>query len=137
MQTTPTRKYWPVLTAIPRFRTSDNQSIVASELSARARPVGWVTPALAEHPLGADPRFLPESLTDPMPDLAQRLLNREDLQIEHFSPIHRGRLHDYPWSELRPAIERRLQPAAVSGPVWGSGMPEVERNCTYRQSSEY
>ncbi len=81
--------------------------------------------------------FSPDLLEGTIPDPVRRLLGRENLMIELLYPIHWGRLHDYPWRELRPAIERQLNLAGAARLVWGSDMPNVERNCTYRQSLEY
>lgn len=81
--------------------------------------------------------FSPDMFEGTIPDPVIRLLSRENLMTELLYPIHWGRLHDYPWPELRPAIERQLSLADPSRLVWGSDMPNVERNCTYRQSLEY
>lgn len=81
--------------------------------------------------------FSPDLLDGAIPDPVQRLLRHQNLLIELLYPIHWGRLHDYPWPELRPAIERQIALAGTSRLVWGSDMPNVERNCTYRQSLEY
>ncbi|MEZ4530655.1 MAG: amidohydrolase family protein [Thermomicrobiales bacterium] len=81
--------------------------------------------------------FAPELLEGTIPDPVRRLLGRENLMVELLYPIHWGRLHDYPWPELRPVIEQQLRLAGASRLVWGSDMPNVERNCTYRQSLEY
>ena len=81
--------------------------------------------------------FAPELLEGTIPDPVARLLSRDNLLIELLYPIHWGRLHDYPWPELRPVIERQIDLAGASRLVWGSDMPNVERNCTYRQSGEY
>ena len=81
--------------------------------------------------------FSPDLLDGAIPDPVQRLLRHQNLLIELLYPIHWGRLHDYPWPDLRPAIERQIMLAGTSRLVWGSDMPNVERNCTYRQSLEY
>ncbi|TXH13760.1 MAG: hypothetical protein E6R00_09850 [Gammaproteobacteria bacterium] len=81
--------------------------------------------------------FAPELLEGTIPAPVRSLLGRENLMVELLYPIHWGRLHDYPWPELRPVIEQQLRLAGASRLVWGSDMPNVERNCTYRQSLEY
>jgi predicted TIM-barrel fold metal-dependent hydrolase len=81
--------------------------------------------------------FAPDYLEGTIPDPVVRLLGRENLMIELLYPIHWGRLNDYPWPGLRPVIERQLSLAGPARLVWGSDMPNVERNCTYRQSLEY
>lgn len=81
--------------------------------------------------------FSPDLLEGTIPEPVARLLSRANLMIELLYPIHWGRLHNYPWPELRPAIERQIGMVGASRLVWGSDMPNVERNCTYRQSLEY
>jgi predicted TIM-barrel fold metal-dependent hydrolase len=88
-------------------------------------------PALLTH--GVSPDYL---AGDTAPPLAE-LFNREQMMIEVLYPIHFGRDHDYPYVELRPLLEvltRRVGPQRL---VWGSDMPNVERNCTYKQSLDY
>ena len=65
------------------------------------------------------------------------LLAREQLMVEILYPIHWARTHEYPFSELRPALQTLYQRVGAERLVWGSDMPNVERNCTYRQSLEY
>jgi predicted TIM-barrel fold metal-dependent hydrolase len=91
----------------------------------------WDIPCVLTH------GFAPDYLAGTIPEPVARLLSRENLMIELLYPIHWGRLHDYPWPELRPIIERQLSLAGPARLVWGSDMPNVERNCTYRQSLEY
>lgn len=81
--------------------------------------------------------FAPTFLEGSIPIPVERLLGREQLVVELLYPIHWGRLHDYPLPELRPFIERQIQLAGAERLAWGSDMPNVERNCTYRQSLEY
>jgi predicted TIM-barrel fold metal-dependent hydrolase len=38
---------------------------------------------------------------------------------------------------LRPAVETLFRHVGRERLVWGSDMPNVERNCTYRQSLDY
>jgi predicted TIM-barrel fold metal-dependent hydrolase len=52
-------------------------------------------------------------------------------------PIHWGREHDYPYSELQPMLAMLYARFGPDRLVWGSDMPNVERNCTYRQSLDY
>ncbi len=59
------------------------------------------------------------------------------MMLEVLYPIHWGRTHDYPYPELKPVIQRLYRLVGAERLVWGSDMPNVERNCTYRQSCEY
>jgi hypothetical protein len=62
---------------------------------------------------------------------------REQFTIELLYPIQWARTHEYPFPELRPAVECLYRRTGAERLVWGSDMPNVERNCTYRQSLEY
>ena len=80
--------------------------------------------------------FAPE-LLEQMPSELEQLLGREQLMIEILYPIHWARTHEYPFPELRQAIETLYRRVGGERLIWGSDMPNVERNCTYRQSLEY
>lgn len=88
-------------------------------------------PAVLTHGVGPD--YLDGDIAAPLAEL----LNRDQMMIEILYPIHFGREHDYPYAELRPVLEvlmRRVGPRRL---IWGSDMPNVERNCTYKQSLDY
>ena len=57
--------------------------------------------------------------------------------VEILYPIYWARTHAYPFPELRGAVETLYQHVGGERLVWGSDMPNVERNCTYRQSLLY
>jgi len=80
--------------------------------------------------------FSPDLLSQ-MPKPLEVLLGRERLMVEILYPIHWARAHEYPFPELRPALEVLYQRVGPERLVWGSDMPNVERNCTYRQSLQY
>jgi predicted TIM-barrel fold metal-dependent hydrolase len=91
----------------------------------------WPTiPSLLTHGLG------PELLAQ-MPAPLDELLAREQFLVEILYPIHWARTHAYPFPELRPALETLYRRVGGQRLVWGSDMPNVERNCTYRQSLDY
>jgi predicted TIM-barrel fold metal-dependent hydrolase len=79
----------------------------------------------------------PDYLTGNLPDPISALLAREQVTIEVLYPIHWGREHEYPYPELRPILQRLYDLAGPARLAWGSDMPNVERNCTYRQSLDY
>lgn len=81
---------------------------------------------------GFSPRLLAE-----MPAPLDSLLGREQFLVEILYPIHWAREHEYPYLELRPAIETLYRRVGGERLIWGSDMPNVERNCTYRQSLQY
>src|SRR5438445_557190 len=72
-----------------------------------------------------------------MPTPLEELLANDQLMIELLYPIYWGRTHAYPFSELRPTLRGLYRRVGGERLVWGSDMPNVERNCTYRQSLEY
>ncbi len=91
----------------------------------------WPTiPCVWTH--GFDPAVLSQ-----MPEDLQRLLQHDQLTVEILYPIHWARNHEYPFSELRPALATLYQHCGGERLIWGSDMPNVERNCTYRQSLHY
>jgi predicted TIM-barrel fold metal-dependent hydrolase len=91
----------------------------------------WRTiPSVWTH--GFDPGLLAE-----MPAPLERLLAREQVSVEILYPIHWARNHEYPFPELRPALATLYQRCGGERLIWGSDMPNVERNCTYRQSLHY
>jgi predicted TIM-barrel fold metal-dependent hydrolase len=77
------------------------------------------------------------TLLEQMPEPLAALLRREQFTVEILYPIHWARTHEYPFPELRPAIRALYARCGGERLVWGSDMPNVERNCTYRQSLEY
>lgn len=79
----------------------------------------------------------PTYLQDDIPEPIERLCQHEQLMIEVLYPIHWGREHEYPYPELRPTLTRLVDLVGSSRLAWGSDMPNVERNCTYRQSLDY
>jgi predicted TIM-barrel fold metal-dependent hydrolase len=44
---------------------------------------------------------------------------------------------DYPYPEIRPIIKELYKKLGPEKLMWGSDMPNVERNCTYKQSLDY
>jgi predicted TIM-barrel fold metal-dependent hydrolase len=67
----------------------------------------------------------------------ERLLRLDNLIVEVLFPIYWGRNHDYPYPELRPVLRELHRRVGAARMCWGSDLPNVERNCTYRQSLEY
>jgi predicted TIM-barrel fold metal-dependent hydrolase len=80
--------------------------------------------------------FAPD-LLERMPSALQELLGHEQLLVEILYPIHWARTHPYPFAELQPAVQTLYRHVGGERLVWGSDMPNVERNCTYRQSFDY
>jgi predicted TIM-barrel fold metal-dependent hydrolase len=80
--------------------------------------------------------FSPELLAR-MPPALDELLGREQFMVEILYPIYWARTHPFPFTELRPTLRELYRRVGGQRLVWGSDMPNVERNCTYRQSLEY
>jgi predicted TIM-barrel fold metal-dependent hydrolase len=70
-------------------------------------------------------------------DVAFGLLRRPGWHLEVLYPIHYGAEADYPYPALRPVVRTLYEALGPERLVWGSDMPNVERNCTYRQSLHY
>jgi predicted TIM-barrel fold metal-dependent hydrolase len=79
----------------------------------------------------------PTYLDGKIPEQIEELFAHEQMMVEILYPIHWGRDHEYPYPELRPVLKRLVDLAGPSRLAWGSDMPNVERNCTYRQSLDY
>jgi len=88
-------------------------------------------PSVLTH--GVAPGLLAGNLPEPL----DRLFRNEQFSVEILYPIGWGRSHEYPYPELRPALRELYRRLGGSRLVWGSDMPNVERNCTYRQSLDY
>jgi predicted TIM-barrel fold metal-dependent hydrolase len=88
-------------------------------------------PAILTH--GLAPNYLDGNLETPIADF----FKHDQLMIEILYPIHWGRDHAYPYPELRPVLQRLYDLAGPDRLVWGSDMPNVERNCTHAQSLDY
>jgi len=80
--------------------------------------------------------FAPD-LLERLPAPLAQLLRRDQFTIEILYPIHWARTHAYPFPELRPALETLYRHVGRERLIWGSDMPNVERNCAYRQSLDY
>jgi predicted TIM-barrel fold metal-dependent hydrolase len=80
--------------------------------------------------------FAPELLAQ-KPAPVEALLGREQFMVEILYPIYWARTREYPFPELRPALQTLYQLVGGERLIWGSDMPNVERNVTYRQSLEY
>lgn len=80
--------------------------------------------------------LLPEHILNP-PEPVERLLRDEHIWVEVLFPIYWGRGRAYPYLELRPILRELHRRVGAERLCWGSDLPNVERNCTYRQSLDY
>jgi predicted TIM-barrel fold metal-dependent hydrolase len=87
-----------------------------------------LTHSVPRHALDADGR-IPEELW--------ALFAEPNLTIELLFPILDGHRWDYPYAEAQPIIRALYDRLGPTRLLWGSDMPNVERNCTYAQSLDY
>lgn len=57
------------------------------------------------------------------------------MQVSH--PVPGGDVWRYPYSELKPLVEELYEALGPQKLVWGSDLPNIQRNCTYRQGRDY
>jgi len=57
------------------------------------------------------------------------------MQVSH--PVQGGRAWEYPYAEVHPLIKQLYDKLGPEKLVWGSDIPNIERNCTYRQGLDY
>jgi predicted TIM-barrel fold metal-dependent hydrolase len=88
-------------------------------------------PSVLTHGVG------PEFLTGNLPEPLVALFRNEQFLVEILYPIHWGRNHEYPYAELQPVLATLYRHLGGERLIWGSDMPNVQRNCTYRQSLDY
>ena len=65
------------------------------------------------------------------------MYEQSDAVVEILIPIFQGAVWEYPYVEARPIVREYYERLGPDRLVWGSDMPNVERNCTYRQSLDY
>lgn len=57
------------------------------------------------------------------------------MQVSH--PVPGGSVWRYPYSQLKPLIEELHSVLGPQKLVWGSDLPNIQRNCTYAQGRDY
>jgi predicted TIM-barrel fold metal-dependent hydrolase len=57
------------------------------------------------------------------------------MQVSH--PVPGGSIWDYPYVETHPLIADLLNHLGIEKLVWGTDLPNTERNCTYAQARNY
>ena len=64
-------------------------------------------------------------------------LRASNALVEVLIPIFQGMIWEYPYAEAWPVVREYYERLGPDRLVWGSDMPNVERNCTYRQCLDY
>jgi predicted TIM-barrel fold metal-dependent hydrolase len=78
-----------------------------------------------------------------IPDEIWQIWKSENVFLEILFPIQisyprpGATVWDYPYMETRPMIKKLYEKLGAEKLLWGSDMPNTERNCTYKQSLEY
>ncbi len=57
------------------------------------------------------------------------------MQVSH--PVPGGSIWDYPYTETHPLIADLLSHLGAQKLIWGTDLPNTERNCTYAQAKNY
>jgi predicted TIM-barrel fold metal-dependent hydrolase len=66
------------------------------------------------------------------------LCKKSNVFVEILYPIQAGPLSwDYPFPQAQRLIKEQYEELGPQKLIWGSDMPNVERNCTYKQSLTY
>ncbi len=78
-----------------------------------------------------------------IPDHIMKIWKKQNVFVEILFPIQvsyprpDASIWDYPYPHSHPAIHELYKNLGPEKLVWGSDMPNVERNCTYKQSLDY
>ncbi len=79
----------------------------------------------------------------PIPDDLWKIWKRKNMYLEFLfpmqvsHPVPGGSVFDYPYLELHPLIKDLLSNLGPEKLIWGTDLPNTERNCTYRQARLY
>ena len=79
----------------------------------------------------------------PIPDDLWNIWKRENMCLEFLfpmqvsHPVPGGSLFDYPYTELHPLIKDLRGKLGPEKLIWGTDLPNTERNCTYKQARLY
>ena len=66
-----------------------------------------------------------------------KVYEESEALVEILLPIFQGAVWEYPYVEARPVVREYYERLGPDRLAWGSDMPNVERNCTYKQSLDY
>lgn len=72
-----------------------------------------------------------------LPESMRGFTKKDNVLFELAYPIAIGGVEDYPYPKARQAVEFLYNIFGSKKFVWGSDIPNVERNCTYAQSLNY
>jgi len=72
-----------------------------------------------------------------IPEELKILVESYEVYLEIGYPISMGRARDYPYPEAHKIILSLYESFGPETLIWGTDIPNVERNCTYAQSLDY
>ena len=72
-----------------------------------------------------------------IPEEAWEPFRSSNVLVEILIPIFQGTIWEYPFAEAQPIVREYYERLGPDRLVWGSDMPNVERNCTYKQCLDY
>jgi predicted TIM-barrel fold metal-dependent hydrolase len=72
-----------------------------------------------------------------IPPEVWKVLADSNALVEILIPIFQGAIWEYPYVEAQPVVRQYYERLGPDRLGWGSDMPNVERNCTYKQSLDY
>jgi predicted TIM-barrel fold metal-dependent hydrolase len=79
----------------------------------------------------------------PIPEELWRIWERPNVHLELLfpmqvsHPVAGGTVWRYPYRELLPLIVELYERLGAAKLIWGSDLPNLQRNCTYRQGRDY
>jgi predicted TIM-barrel fold metal-dependent hydrolase len=120
-------------TAIPDYTLASYVRVMGQldGLMARFPKIRWVL--VMGPPVG----FFGGSGAWEFPEVVMQAYRHDNMAIEVMFPISWGGKWDYPYPEAQQLIGDMRNKFGAEKLVWGSDMPNVERNCTYKQSLDY
>jgi len=122
--------YWPLVNARLPAETYMNQMRVFSVWAKRFPDI----PSVVEQGLMARP-FRQENGEVRFPQELFNIFKWPNVYAEVAYPIQAGPMGwDYPFPQAQQLIRQQYEEIGPHKMLWGSDMPMVERNCTYKQS---
>lgn len=137
--------FW-CLSAVPD-PTQPGQSTFARYVAENCRFGNWLSnfpeiPSVLVHGMQISALSTGEGFTK-LPEDVWDIWNKPNVYLEVLFPIQVSwpgigpKQWDYPYPQVQPFIKELYDKLGPEKLLWGSDMPNVERNCTYKQSLDY